>query len=207
MDRCLILEINHPRLQHIRSFEQVYLDSLEVAFQLARSAERKARRHARVPAVESIRDRRVEIHRIRIGEKTERIGATYIPVRFGRGLLAWPTPDLLAQIVARVVSSRNEIRVVNLSKDFIYVNLAGPSELETQFRNADSRQVVVTGAVNERGTVETTRWARRFPNVVIVGALNASGTDFFIRDAATGTATGPGVDLYAPGENLTLVTS
>ena len=65
--------------------------------------------------------------------------------------------------------------------------------------------IVVTGSGNARGTIESNKWVRRFDNVAVVGALNANGTDLWIDSATVGTATGPGVDLYAPGQNLIVI--
>lgn len=135
-------------------------------------------------------------------------GARFVPVRIGRGFLAPPTPSLLVDIFKEVVFPFPQARVVNLSKTLVDVDLPPGSDLESALLDANARQVVVvTGAGNSRGTVESTDWVRGFENVIVVGALDRAGTDLWIEDKATGTATGDGVDLYAPGQDLTMVIS
>jgi subtilisin family serine protease len=133
-------------------------------------------------------------------------GVRALPVRIGRGLLALPTSSLLTRIFNEVVFPYPQARVVNLSKTLVDVNEPAGSPLEVALLDADARQVVVvTGAGNARGIVKGTRWVRKFENVIVVGALNPQGTDLWIESTTTGTATGAGVDLYAPGQDLTVV--
>ena len=133
-------------------------------------------------------------------------GAIFLPVRIGRGILARPTTGLLSEIFEGVVFSLNQIRVVNISKTLVDQNPKANSSLEANLRWADARQVVVvTGAGNEHGTVESDRWVRQFENVIVVGALNDHGNELWLLDANNGTATGPGVDVYAPGENFRVI--
>ena len=133
-------------------------------------------------------------------------GARFLPVRLGKGLLAFPSPSLLTQIFKDVVLRYPEARVVNLSKSLVNLNLPAGSDLENVLLDANAQQVVVvTGAGNTRGNVKSTDWVRNFENVIVVGALNPAGTDLWIDNSTTGTATGDGVDLYAPGQDLTMV--
>jgi subtilisin family serine protease len=135
-------------------------------------------------------------------------GARFLPVRIGRGIVAPPTPSLLAQIFNQAVLPYPQARVVNLSKTLVDVSQPPGSDLENALLDANAQQVVVvTGAGNSLGTVKGTRWVRQFENVIVVGALNEKGTDLWIQSNTVGTATGDGVDLYAPGEDLTVVSS
>ncbi len=138
----------------------------------------------------------------------QRWGARSIPIRVGRGLLAPPTPSLLVQIFQNDVLPYAQARVVNISQTLVDVTQPPGSALETALWNADAQQVVVvTGAGNHREMVKSKRWIRKFANVIVVGALNWKGTDLWIENDTTGTATGDGVDLYAPGDDLTVVPS
>lgn len=135
-------------------------------------------------------------------------GARFLPIRFGRSILAPPTPSLLAQILNQAVLPYPQARVVNLSKNLVSVSQSPGSALENALLDANARQVVVvTGAGNKRETVKSTDWVRQFENVIVVGALNEQGTDLWIQSSTAGTATGSGVDLYAPGQDLTVVSS
>lgn len=139
-------------------------------------------------------------------ENGDRWGVQFLPVRIGRGVAPPPSPSLLDPIFTEVVFSLNQIRVVNLSKTLIEIAEPEGSPLEGRLEWANARQVVVvTGAGNERESIGADRWVRRFDNVIVVGALNTDGTALWIDGPETGTATGPGVDVYAPGEGLQVV--
>ncbi len=133
-------------------------------------------------------------------------GARFLPVRIGRGFVPPPSPSLLVPIFDEVVFSLAQIRVVNISKTLIELNLPDGSDIANRLAWADARQViVVTGAGNTRANIPDDAWARGFDNVVVVGALNPSGDDLWIVDQTTGTASGPGIDLYAPGQDLDVI--
>jgi subtilisin family serine protease len=140
------------------------------------------------------------------GEDGTRQRAGFLPVRIGRGITPPPTPAILEEIFREIVLGQPTRRLVNLSKTLVDVDQPDGGDLEVLIRTAGQEQVViVTGAGNSRGSVAADRWIRRFDNVIVVGALNRDGTDYWVADQNTGTATGPGVDLYAPGEDLTVI--
>jgi serine protease len=133
-------------------------------------------------------------------------GADFLPVRIGDGSVLPQDVMQLVKVFSEVVFSLNQIRVVNISKDLADLQEPDGSDLEARLRWAEARQViVVTGSGNDRSSIESSKWVRHFDNVAVVGALNENGTDLWIDNSTQGTATGPGVDLYAPGKNLIVI--
>lgn len=112
-----------------------------------------------------------------------------------------PTAGTIAQLLGQYVIPYGERRVVNISQSIAHITSS--TQLETQLDHANWQQiVVVTAAGNKKETLAANAWIRRFENVIVVGGLNATGSNLWLGGGGTGSATGTGVDLYAPAENL-----
>jgi subtilisin family serine protease len=139
-------------------------------------------------------------------------GAGFVLARSGN-LINPSTPALLEQIFRDVVLPRPQNRVVNVSQHLASIPAPGHAGLGQMLDQADWNQtVVVTGAGNNKEVIGATAWIRNFPNVVVVGGLNPNGTALWRETIMTpkgpkeiGSATGGGVDLYAPAQGFDLI--
>ena len=132
-------------------------------------------------------------------------GPRYVPVRIGKGGGFGNELDYLVQAFDEVVFQFHEARVVNLSQDLVAVPASKVTEIESRLKQAKWRQtVVVTGGGNDQRKVAANHWLKDHGNVIIVGALDRAGQDLWI-DGADGTATGDGIDLYAPGADIAVI--
>lgn len=137
-------------------------------------------------------------------------GAGFVLARSGNALFP-STPTRLEEIFRGVVLPRPQNRVVNISQNL--ANVTGHPGLGQVIDQADWNQtVVVTGAGNNKEVIDATAWIRNFRNVVVVGGLNPTGTALWRETVMTpkgpkeiGSATGTGVDLYAPAEGFELI--
>lgn len=133
-------------------------------------------------------------------------GPYYYPVRIGNGGILSTSPGLLVDIFREHVLVHPEIRIVNISQSLIDISEAPGSAIEQVINEAHSKQIVlVAGAGNKRESRLADTWLAQFPNVIIVGGLNESGTGLWIEGDNFGTATGPAVDIYAPAQNLSIM--
>ncbi len=128
------------------------------------------------------------------------LGADFFLIR-DRTTAQGPTPGLIAQFLGQYVMPYAGRRVVNISQSL--VDVTSSTQLADQLDYANWEQiVVVTGAGNHRETVPANAWIRGFENVIVVGGLNEIGSKLWVGGTGVGSATGAGVDLYAPAENL-----
>jgi subtilisin family serine protease len=130
-------------------------------------------------------------------------GTSFFLVR-DRNATTPPLPETVAQILGQYVIPYGDRRVVNISQSIAQV-ISSP-QLATQLDQANWQQIVVaTGAGNKRETISANAWIRGFENVIVVGGLSSNGGKLWLGGAGVGSATGAGVDLYAPAENLEVI--
>ncbi|MGH1541583.1 MAG: S8 family peptidase [Arenicella sp.] len=105
--------------------------------------------------------------------------------------------------------SNPRLRVINISQSVI--DIARNDELYTAFKQAQNKGVlIVIGAGNDRKTRNSRGvgdWMAGFNNIIIVGGLNNAGTQLWVEDNQTGTATGTAIDIWAPADNLQAIIS
>ncbi len=102
----------------------------------------------------------------------------------------------------------HHVRIFNVSQSVIELN--NGSSLAPAFRKARARgALIVIGAGNDKA-VRNQRgsggWLKEFDNVLIVGGLDHQGTALW-EDPTEGTATGSAVDVYAPAQDLTVIST
>jgi len=100
------------------------------------------------------------------------------------------------------------IRVVNISKQIVPGNdlTATPDhDLQAALLNLAGKAVVVLASGDDRQIMDRKGWLAGQGSVVIVGALDRTGTTYWDSpDGTHGTRRGAAVDIYAPGEAFTL---
>lgn len=140
-------------------------------------------------------------------------GAGFVVARSGRGFPTSSSAGLVEDIFRGVVLPRPQNRVVNISQHLASIQAPGHAGLAQVLDLADWNQtVVVTGAGNNKETVDATAWIRNFRNVVVVGGLDPTGTalwrETIVKNGVKteiGSGTGAGVDLYAPAQAFELI--
>ena len=100
------------------------------------------------------------------------------------------------------------IRVVNISKQIVPGNdLTAPPDpdLQAAMLNLALKAVVVLASGDDRQVMSQKGWLAGVGSVVIVGALDRTGTTYWeATNGTNGTRRGAAVDIYAPGEAFTL---
>ncbi|MDA2918770.1 S8/S53 family peptidase [Desulfobacterota bacterium AH_259_B03_O07] len=97
------------------------------------------------------------------------------------------------------------IRVVNISKEIASLNnfAAVPDpDLESAFWTLTGKAIVVLASGNDKQVINQKGWLDGNTSVVIVGALNKAGNDYWEDPIQNkGTRRGSAIDIYAPGED------
>ncbi len=138
-------------------------------------------------------------------------GCELIPARAEGGFMGGGfgmAPSNLAKAIS-YWSRNSHLRVINISQSV--VEIAQHDGLYDAFKKAENRGIlIVLGAGNDR-KVRNMRgsndWLSTLGNVLIVGGLNNDGSKLWIEDAKKGTSTGKSIDIWAPAENLRVISS
>ncbi|MCP3958627.1 MAG: S8 family serine peptidase [bacterium] len=118
-----------------------------------------------------------------------------------------PAPQAAAKAVSYWLAREPDLKVINLSQD--YMNLADnkAGDLKVAFGKAEKAGVTIVIGAGNNGEVHSDRgsrgWLNGFSNIITVGALNDDGTQYLKKDIAHGptirSARGDEVDVFAPG--------
>ncbi len=134
-----------------------------------------------------------------------RAGGTFVPG--GTGM----SPSSLADAILYWLNRSPRLRIINISQSVVKIDRH--DKLYKAFKRAESKGVlIVLGAGNDK-KVRNKRggrdWLSGFDNIIIVGGLSHDGSELWIEDdnKSKGTATGASIDIWAPAEDLQVITS
>jgi subtilisin family serine protease len=139
-----------------------------------------------------------------IDQRERKWGALPIPIRIGEGSRLPPNSSMLADAIEEWLPHAHT-RVISISKNL--VDQPYDEKLKKTLDKAKSRGVVVvTGAGNDKKVLDDLGWLGNYDNIIVVGGLNQSGTDYW-TEPSQGTRKGKAVNIYAPAEKLTGIES